>query len=112
MLTQTQVDKRLADERKAIRGAIRIAKKHGWNPVRVWDGEENVPTTTETEMMEATFAVEEATLRFKHAEHKGTHCFCFVMGNSGAECISDASEGEGWDTAMEEVWAFLETLSN
>lgn len=112
MPTQVEVDKRLAGERAAIRKAVRILKEHGWLPVRVWDGEENQPATNETEVLDAVFSVDESTVRFKHPTHKGTHGFCVVLGNSPSECIYDASMGEGWDDAMEPVWAHLETLDN
>lgn len=103
-------EKRMEGERRAIRGAIRILKKHGWLPVRVWDGECAEPTKNETEMMDVIFSVDEATARFKHANHRGAHCFVVVLGNSAHECIADASMGEGWDEAMKEVWAYLETF--
>lgn len=111
MATAKEVERRIAGERAVIRKAVRLLKSKGWQPVRVWDGECNVRTTNEIEVIDAVFSVDESTVRFSHPNHAGTHCFCVVLGNSPSECISDASMGEGWDEAMQLVWDHLDTVA-
>lgn len=111
MPTTKEVERRIAGERAVIRKAIRLLKSKGWRPVRVWDGERNTHTTSEAEVIDAVFSVDESRVRFEHLNHAGTHCFCVVLGNSPGECIHDASQGEGWDDAMELVWGHLATVA-
>ena len=98
-----QFEARIAIERKVVRNLIRTAKKHGYSLLRVWDGGEYVPTTTEREALEAVFSVDESLIRFKHPEEDKTHCAVIVLGNSGWDAIADASMGERWDKVMDEA---------
>lgn len=111
MPTDKQLERRIAGERAVIRKAVRLLKSKGWQPVRVWDGECNVIATNEHEVIDAVFSVDESRVRFSHINHAGTHCFCVVLGNSPSECIYDASEGDGWDDAMQLVWDHLDTVA-
>ena len=96
----TSVEKRLADERKVVRKLIRVAKAHGYELVRIWDGEENEYPKTEQEALDVVFNLDECVMRFKHPEQPKSHCAVIVLGNSGPEVIADSSVGEGWDTVM------------
>lgn len=86
------VAKRQQAERRVIRGAIRALKAAGWQPLEVNDGgESDEPATTEGAMIEAAFAVDEARLYFKHADHERRCWFFVVFGNAedGSEVIAD-----------------------
>lgn len=102
--------KRRTAERKALRHLILTAKAAGFELVRVFDGGASVKCTRVFEAMAAVFSVDESTIFFKHADQPKAHCAVIVLGNSGAECIADASMGEGWDAVMEASSAYCETL--
>lgn len=106
----TEIEKRMAQERQSVRQLIRIAKKHGWNIHSVFDGEEVVPCCTERSAMEVVFSVDDSTIRFYHADHAKRCMAVIVLGNSGAECLSDCSIAPGWDEAMEEYMDYCDTL--
>lgn len=110
MQTQKQLEARMAQERQVVRHLIRTAKKHGYAVVRVFDGEETVKCSTETEAMDAVFAVDDSRIVFKHPDQPKAHCAVIVLGNSGPECIADASMGDKWDDVMGEVWAYCEKI--
>lgn len=96
------IEQRIAIERKVVRHLIRTAKKHGFALTKVWDGEEMVRCSTETEGMDAVFSVDECRIYFKHPAQPKAHCAVIVLGNDGWDAIADASMGEGWDEVMEE----------
>lgn len=101
MPTITNIEQRQQIERQVVRNLIRTAKKAGYSVVKVWDGGEMMPTTTETAAMEAVFAVDESRIYFKHPEEQKAHCACIVLGNDGWDAIADASMGERWDPVIE-----------
>jgi DNA-binding transcriptional regulator LsrR (DeoR family) len=109
--TQAQLSKRMDVERRMVRKLIRVAKEHGFALVNVYDGEENVRCTSEAQAMDAVFAVDDSTIRFKHPDQPKNHCAVIVLGNDGWDCIADASMGEKWDDVMEVMWAYGEKLS-
>lgn len=94
------IEKRLADERKVVRKLIRVAKAHGYELTRIWDGECWEKPKTEEEALGVVFSVDECSMRFKHPEQPKSHCAVIILGNSGPEVIADSSVGEGWDTVM------------
>lgn len=84
-------EKRQKRERELVRGVIRALKAAGWEPVEVDDGgDEPEPATTETAMIEAVFAVDQATAWFRHAGHPRKCCILFVCGE-GDDIIADHS---------------------
>lgn len=91
---QFEHDKRQARERSLVRGVIRALKVAGWTPVKVDDGgEERQTTTTETAVLEAVFAVDQATAFFRHPGHPRLCCIFFVCGE-GSDIIADHSAPE------------------
>jgi hypothetical protein len=111
MITKAQLDKRMAQERQAVRHIIRTAKKAGFAVTGVYDGgDERIKCSTEKAAMEAVFAVDDSTMYFKHSDQPKGHCVVIVLGNSGAECIADHSEGPLWDDVMADVFKYTETL--
>lgn len=111
MITQKQHETRMAQERQVVRHLIRTAKKHGYAVTKVDDGGDDfVKCTTETKAMDAVFSVDEATIIFKHPDQPKAHCACIVLGNSGPECIADASEGDTWDDVMKVMWDYCEKM--
>lgn len=109
-VTQQQLDKRMAQERQVVRHLIRTAKQHGYQVVKVDDGEEVHKVSTEKAAMDAVFAVDDSTIRFKHPDEPKSHCAVIVLGNSGPECIADASMGPMWDVVMANVWGYCEEM--
>lgn len=86
-------DKRQKRERQLVRGVVRALKNAGWNPVEVDDGgedDERVPATTEGAVLDAVFAVDQATAWFRHAAHPRACCVVFVCGE-GDDIIADHS---------------------
>lgn len=110
MITQAQLDKRIAQERQVVRHLIRTAKEHGFALTKVYDGEEMVKVTTETEAMDAVFSVDESTIYFKHPDQRKGHCAMIVLGNSGPECIADNSMGDLWDEVMDLVLLYCDKM--
>lgn len=110
MQTQKQLEARMNMERRLVRRLIRIAKVHGYAVVKVDDGEEVHKVKTEAEAMDAVFAVDECTIRFKHPDQPKTHCAVIVLGNDGWDDIADYSEGEKWDDVMAEMDAYSDKL--
>jgi len=104
------LEKRMELERRVVRKLIRVAKEHGWTCVAVDDGEERVRCDGEAEAMDAVFAVDESVMRFKHADHKATHCAVIVLGNDGWDAIADWSVGDGWADVMEAMDAYTDKL--
>jgi hypothetical protein len=108
------IKKRQTIERKVVRHLIRTAKKHGWDAFAVDDGEERVKCRTEKDVMDAVFAVDEATIRFKYElayVHSAVHCAVIVLGNDGYDAIADCSIGKGWDDVMQESSRYCDTLA-
>jgi hypothetical protein len=91
---KTENQKRQDRERTLVRGVIRALKVAGWQPHSVDDGgEEREPTKTETAMMEAVFAVDQATAFFQHDARVNRCCIVFVCGE-GNDIIADHSAPE------------------
>lgn len=99
---EMSVTVRLAIERRIVRHLIRTARKAGYLPVRVDDGDELIPTPTETAMLDAVFAVDDSRVIFKHPDEPRGHCAVIILGN-GPDCVSDASMGGRWDAVMDAV---------
>lgn len=100
---------RLAIERRIVRHLIRTARKAGYLPVRVDDGGELVPATTETAMLAAVFSVDDSRVIFKHPDEPRAHCAVIILGN-GPDCVADASMGARWDAVMDAVAEYSETF--
>jgi hypothetical protein len=111
MQTQKQLEARMAMERKVVRHLIRTAKRHGYALVWVDDGEELHKLTTESEAMDAVFAVDESRIGFKHPDQPKAHCAVIVLGNDGWDAIADGSGGPLWDEVFKESGDYCEKLS-
>ena len=110
MQTQKQLEARMNMERRMVRRLIRTAKVHGYAVTKVNDGEEIVKCSTETEAMDAVFAVDESHIYFKHPEEPKGHCAFIVLGNDGWDAIADNSMGGKWDAVMAEMDAYSDKL--
>lgn len=74
-------------DRGGIQQAIRALRADGWELDKVYDGEELVVVSNETEAIDAITAVDMATLNVRKAGKTG-HVL-FVLGNSPEEVICD-----------------------
>lgn len=90
------VQQRQQAERAIVRRVIREAKKAGYLPEVTWDGGEYVKTPNESAVMDAVFAVDEATVHFDAGKGNNgkSHGVFFVLGNSGWDVISDYHCGD------------------
>lgn len=108
MTTQTEVNARLDIERAIVRKLCRLLKAGGYPPSQVWDGGEYVPTTTENEVIEAVFAVDEATIHFSGGDEDCEHGVLIILGN-GVDCISDYHCGDNkFDTILHQVQEWID----
>lgn len=110
MDAQKKLEKRMAMERRMVRHLIRAAKKHGYAVTKVYDGGEMVKCSGEAAAMDAVFAVDEATIYFKHPDQPKGHCAVIVLGNDGWDAIADASVGPLWDDVMKEMDDYSDKL--
>lgn len=111
MITQKQLDNRMAQERMVVRHLIRSAKKSGYAVTKVHDGgDEFVKCVSEAAAMSAVFSVDESIIYFKHPDQPKGHCAVIILGNSGPECIADHSEGELWDAVMQKVSVYCDKM--
>jgi hypothetical protein len=88
------LEKRMEMERKAVRNLVREMKKAGWMPVNVFDGDENVAVSNESDVMENVFAVDEANIVFRKAIVPFIpmrRTVVVVLGNDGYDCLADCS---------------------
>lgn len=111
----TAVEKRIAVEKKVVRKLIRAMKAHGWLATSVDDGgeiDEIIKTTTETEVMDAVFAVDEAQILFQKGDDG--HWVRIILGNDGWDAIADYSYREGGEFVKimeEEIEPYCDKLS-
>ena len=77
-------------EKQIARKLIAHMAEFGWNVHSVDDGEETIPVATTKQAMEATFAVDEAWVRFVKQSPAGahSHAIWLIQGN-GDDLISD-----------------------
>lgn len=104
------VEKRIAVEKKVVRHLCDTMRKHGWDAIYVDDGGDEAEQTNSTdEVVEAVFAVDEATIAFKKGRMT---CFVqIILGNDGWDCIADYSFTDEFDKIMkEEVDPFSDAL--
>lgn len=98
-------------ERRLVRFLIRTMKKHGWIACTVHDGEERVKCSSEKEVMDAVFSVDESAIRFEKGGVK--HSVYIVLGNDGYDAISDYgySQTDEFQSIMEtEVQQYQDKL--
>lgn len=82
-------------ERQIVRGVIRALRAAGWQPHSVHDGEERYAARNETAMLANAFAVDMASLSFKHADAEKRCVVEIVLGNGdGRDVIADHSAPE------------------
>jgi hypothetical protein len=82
-------------EKKIVRHIIRELRAAGYEPTLVWDGGEYVKATTEQAVMDAVFAVDDATVHFDggKGDNEHSHGVYFVLGN-GIDVYSDSHCGD------------------
>lgn len=85
----SQNDKRMAMERAIVSRLVQTALAAGWSVPAVWDGEDTVSCTSEQDVLEAVFSVDESTIKFRKGRE--VHSALIVLGNDGYDCISDTS---------------------
>lgn len=88
------VEKRIEIEKKVVRKLVREMKAAGWIAINVYDGEETVPVSTEAEVLDNVFAVDDSRIVFRKtvvplAPMRRTAVI--VLGNDGWDCIDDHS---------------------
>lgn len=116
-MSRTKIEKRQEVERKVVRHLIRTMKEKGWNAYKVNDGEEIVKTSTESEVMDAVFSVDESWIRFKKDGVQGHRTAYIVLGNDGWDAICDHSlsdpdqDSDDFEKIMgEEINPYCESL--
>ena len=87
--------KRIETERKIVRRVIRSLRAAGYFATEVWDGGEYVKVSSEKEIIDAVFAVDDATVHFDGGKgaNNHSHGVYFVLGN-GLDVISDYHCGD------------------
>lgn len=78
-----------SSDRAGIRQVIRALVAAGYTLVEVFDGEENVPTTTESAAIDAIMAVDDATLFVRTPDGSRNPWVRFVLGNDPEEVVCD-----------------------
>ena len=110
MITQAQVNARMAIERAIIQKLIDVALATGWEIPYVWDGEERQHCIDGKAVMDAVFSVDECAIHFRKFGVART-VVCIVLGNDGYDVISDNSIQETFQAeVMDAVEAFAETF--
>lgn len=101
---------RMKIERLIVGGLIDMALAEGWDLDSVYDSEEHIATPTKQEAMDAIFAVDDSTVRFRKNGSR-LRGVLIVLGN-GDDVISDYSypeaDPEGWNGLMERVSAWVD----
>ena len=78
-----------SSDQAGIRQVIRALVAAGYSLVEVFDGEDTVPTTTESAAIEAITAVDDATLFFRTPDGSRNPWVRFVLGNDPEEVVCD-----------------------
>ena len=108
------VQKRQEIERKVVCHLIRTMKENGWIAYAVNDGEEVVKCSTETEVINNVFDVDESSIYFRKEGFEEACSAYIVLGNDGWDAIADhsyPSEGHNFVYVMDQVSEYCETLS-
>jgi hypothetical protein len=110
------VVRREAGERKVLRHLLRRAKAMGMPCIKVNDGEESYKATSEAQVLDTVFSVDESYLLFaRPAGEAGVALSAYiVLGNSPSEVICDHSspddEAHPFNVLMAEVMAYGEKV--
>lgn len=102
-------DTRIEIEQRIVRNLVRTLKAEGFFATQVWDGGEYVKTRTEHEVLDAVFAVDDATIHFDGGKGANSHSHgvYIVLGN-GFDCISDYHCGDPeFDAVLDRVNAWV-----
>lgn len=79
-----------SSDRAGIRQVIRALRAAGWVLVEVYDGEDDVPVSNETEAVDAVMAVDDAYLHVAEGTPTGPRGWVrFVLGNDPEEVVCD-----------------------
>lgn len=85
-----QIPAALAIEARIVRKLCRELKKAGYLPESVFDGGAYVKARTESAVLEAVFAVDDATIHFdRGAGANGKSHGVFIVLGNGVDCMSD-----------------------
>lgn len=97
---------RLLIERRIVEKLLSTAQEDGWTIDSVYDGEEYIKTPTAAEALEAIFAVDDATVRFRKGDGplRGVY---IVLGNC-EDVLSDYSDVPDLTATMDKVYAWIE----
>jgi hypothetical protein len=94
---------RCRQERRVVWSLLHHLASNGWNPVLVFDGEEQVPLRDPKEVMELVFNLDESTVTFQKEGRR--HGVLFVLGNSPEEVVGDYTiardDADGFQAVME-----------
>lgn len=103
-------DIRIALERKIVRKLIRMMRHAGWMPYKVDDGGDKlISVTTEAEILDAVFAVDEARIKFY--DGKCIHNVLVVLGNEyDVICDWSYNETDNFNSVMEAHGAYTNKL--
>lgn len=87
------IEQRMAIERLVIQKLLDTARLAGWSVPCVYDGQDNVPCSTDQDVLDAVFSVDECHIRVcKRFDVRTVPCTVFiVLGNDGWDCICDHS---------------------
>lgn len=97
-------------ETRIINKMFDVLAGRGWHAVEVFDGEDDIETTDQAEILQIVFNVEFSGIRFKKGERIHTVTLITGNGNDGWDVIADYgySDSDDFDAAMQEVAAWIE----
>lgn len=111
------IEKRIEIEKKVVRKLVRKMKAAGWMAINVFDGEETVPVSSETEVLDNVFAVDDSRIVFRKAVAPFApmrRTAVIVLGNDGWDCIADGSvskpefKHDDFEKIMDEVQEYAD----
>ncbi len=90
-------------ERRIVAALVAHLAAHGFQPVKVWDGEEEITATDTKAVMELVFNLDEASVHFARPDGF-SHAVLLVLGN-GEDIVSDwnytRGDTDGFSAAMD-----------
>lgn len=108
-MTLTTYTSAAATDKAALQRIIKGMKEAGWNPVRIYDGEESTALPSVigvSRLADMLMATDDVILFWRKDRMKGT--MFFVFGNSPWEVMADCSVDNGvWDADLKAVEAAI-----
>lgn len=111
-MSNLELQQRIALERKIIRHVVRELRAAGFEPDSVYDGGEYVKARTEHAVLDAVFAVDDATVHFDRGagDNGRSHGVYFVLGN-GIDVLCDWHCGDdAFNAVLEKCADWIGTL--